>query len=679
MTCYYNEIDPYAAQWLRNLIKEQLIADGDVDERSIEDVRPNDLRGYTQCHFFAGIGVWSHALRNAGWSDDRPVWTGSCPCFPAGTLITTSKGQVPIERVSAGDLVLTDKGRFMPVVRTGCDERKPLVKLRGQGHWGLVSTPNHPFLSRSQRRRGHAGRIELGEVEWVDASDMCGRRWAMPTSVETTLRVDSDCAFAKFAGFFVGNGWTSEDGHIFLCDSFDKSDEVDRVARGSGVSGKGCNERTAYRWRGRDCDLARWLNTEFGKGATNKQIPSWVFGAPVAWREAFLEGWLQADGHKQSLTTASRALAVSGRILLNTLGYAASVRWVDGRGVTVIEGREVADRGYYRLQFCENPKSFKFDTHGWGLVRSVEAAGFGTVFNMEVEDDNTYVADGIIVHNCQPFSSAGKGNGTADERHLWPAWYHLIRQCKPDVIFGEQVEAAIRYSWLDLVQTDLEGSGYTLGAVGLPAAGFGAPHIRQRLFFVADAVDIRQFKQWDSTTAALQGYGTERSGEYEESRLSGFVSRGSQGLGCTGELAHHHHHQGLEGRREPGCECAAERAAGTGRVVGGLADDQLQQRPNGKPGVGITHDSQRQVEGTATITGLCCGSVAGPTNGHWRDSDWLFCRDGKWRPVEPGTFPLAHGAPARVGRLRAYGNAIVAPVAEEFIRAYMSCQNQSPN
>lgn len=213
---YYNEIDPYAAQWLRNLIEEQLIADGDVDERSIEDVRPSDLRGYTQCHFFAGIGVWSHALRNAGWSDDRPVWTGSCP--------------------------------------------------------------------------------------------------------------------------------------------------------------------------------------------------------------------------------------------------------------------------------------------------------------------------------CQPFSTAGKGGGVADERHLWPAWYHLIRQCKPDVIFGEQVEAAIRHSWLDLVQTDLEGSGYTLGAVDLPAAGFGAPHIRQRLFFVADAVDIRQFKQWDSTTAALQGGSTERSGEYEEPRLTGFVSRGSKGLGCTGEL-----------------------------------------------------------------------------------------------------------------------------------------------
>jgi DNA (cytosine-5)-methyltransferase 1 len=82
MTAYYNEIDPYAAQWLRNLIDAGHIAPGVVDERSIEDVRPDEIAGYAQCHFFAGIGVWSLALRNAGWPDDRPVWTGSCPCQP---------------------------------------------------------------------------------------------------------------------------------------------------------------------------------------------------------------------------------------------------------------------------------------------------------------------------------------------------------------------------------------------------------------------------------------------------------------------------------------------------------------------------------------------------------------------------------------------------------------------
>ena len=65
------------------------------------------------------------------------------------------------------------------------------------------------------------------------------------------------------------------------------------------------------------------------------------------------------------------------------------------------------------------------------------------------------------------------------------------------------------------------------------------------------------------------------------------------------------------------------------------------------------------------------GRTAGPINGLWADADWLFCRDRKWRAVEPGTFPLAHGAASRVGRLRAYGNAINAEAATQFIAAFL--------
>ena len=81
-SAYYNEFDPYAAQWLRNLIAAGLIAPGEVDERAIAEVSADDVRGFTQCHFFAGIGGWSYALRLANWPDDEPVWTGSCPCQP---------------------------------------------------------------------------------------------------------------------------------------------------------------------------------------------------------------------------------------------------------------------------------------------------------------------------------------------------------------------------------------------------------------------------------------------------------------------------------------------------------------------------------------------------------------------------------------------------------------------
>jgi len=92
MAVYYNEFDPYAAQWLRNLIAKGLIPDGEVDERSITEVEPVDLDGFVQCHFFAGIGGWSHALRLAGWSYDRPIWTGSCPCQPF-SVAGQQKGQ----------------------------------------------------------------------------------------------------------------------------------------------------------------------------------------------------------------------------------------------------------------------------------------------------------------------------------------------------------------------------------------------------------------------------------------------------------------------------------------------------------------------------------------------------------------------------------------------------------
>ena len=129
---YYNEIDPYAAQWLRNLIAAGHIADGVVDERSIEDVYPSDLAGFTQCHFFAGIGVWSLALRRAGWPDDRPVWTGSCPCQP---FSSAGKG--------AG---FADERHLWPAFHWLIQERRPAVVFGEQ----VASSDVGPWLDLVQ-------------------------------------------------------------------------------------------------------------------------------------------------------------------------------------------------------------------------------------------------------------------------------------------------------------------------------------------------------------------------------------------------------------------------------------------------------------------------------------------------------------------------------------------------
>jgi len=145
---------------------------------------------------------------------------------------------------------------------------------------------------------------------------------------------------------------------------------------------------------------------------------------------------------------------------------------------------------------------------------------------------------------CQPFSAAGKGVGVDDERHLWPSWFHLIRERKPATIFGEQVEAAINHGWLDLVQSDLEGEGYAFWAAGIPACGVGAPHIRQRLWFVADDQGQRQYGRegaagqagWEAlkTTVQLAGWVTPSARDWKDS--PGMATEGPDGRSRLDQL-----------------------------------------------------------------------------------------------------------------------------------------------
>jgi DNA (cytosine-5)-methyltransferase 1 len=86
---------------------------------------------------------------------------------------------------------------------------------------------------------------------------------------------------------------------------------------------------------------------------------------------------------------------------------------------------------------------------------------------------------------CQPFSMAGNRRGKYDERHLWPEFFRLVKEVKPPTIFGEQVAGNGGLEWFDGVSSDLEACGYETGCVSLTAAGVGAPHKRDRLYWVA--------------------------------------------------------------------------------------------------------------------------------------------------------------------------------------------------
>jgi hypothetical protein len=335
MAAYYNEIDPAAAQWLRNLIDAGHIAPGYVDERSIEDVYPSDLHGFTQCHFFAGVGVWSHALRSAGWGDERPVWTGSCP--------------------------------------------------------------------------------------------------------------------------------------------------------------------------------------------------------------------------------------------------------------------------------------------------------------------------------CQPFSAAGKGAGFDDERHLWPAFHHLIKECAPAIVIGEQVASKDSDPWIDLVHTDLEAMGYAFGAIPFPSAGIGAPHIRDRLYWVADAAGGGWRKEQQNNRGRNAGTGTGQA----------VLRAGCRDIGGLAD----HHGDGCQPGSEGSAAMGHGQAAGADCGAGGMADNDQERRGRGQGiqarGFDDWSNAGRQ-QGDDGLVGIGeAGDGArptGPTNGFWRAADWLLCRDGKWRPVEPSPQPLVDGSSESLGRVRPE---VIAKIEEE--------------
>lgn len=278
---------------------------------------------------------------------------------------------------------------------------------------------------------------------------------------------------------------------------------------------------------------------------------------------------------------------------------------------------------------------------------------------------------------CQPFSSAGKGLGDKDERHLWPVFFNLIKECRPDTVFGEQVASAIGKGWLDGVSSDLESEGYACGATVLGAHSVSAPHIRQRLYWVADSsskgCERSQWSRETRTEGTPSGHSSECSKHSWSNpvRLANSISE----RGCSRESRD-------EDARDAGIASEADRTGGmVNTIEQGL---ERQHRP--------AEMELHRGEGSERSTG--------PT-GFWDQYDIIPCRDGKSRRIECqsrrladgistlvdalrdagateeqieaaiNSFPLVKKQLGRTILLKGYGNAIVPQVAAEFVKAFL--------
>ena len=285
---------------------------------------------------------------------------------------------------------------------------------------------------------------------------------------------------------------------------------------------------------------------------------------------------------------------------------------------------------------------------------------------------------------CQPFSTAGKQSGKDDLRHLWPAFFNLIRECSPPTIFGEQVASAIRFGWLDDLQRDLEAEGYAAAAVVLPGGAVSAPHKRDRLFFTAKRVadtTSRRHKQSEQFSISRPSQSDKR-----QSDSSGNCESQRKRVADSNNLRH-----------EWSAEARWEAQRGTEHTSSvSLADSNASQLQGGRLSGGIDsqhhsirsdethsclgdtkHDGSYETEvGRSVIQsedeGRLLESERSDTN-IWDNPQIIYCRDGKYRPIptEPSLFPLANGISNRVGILRGAGNAIVPQAAAEIIKAVM--------
>ena len=347
---------------------------------------------------------------------------------------------------------------------------------------------------------------------------------------------------------------------------------------------------------------------------------------------------------------------------------------VDERSIVDVSPNDLA--GYEQCHFFAG-------IGGWAYA--LRLAGWG--------DSNVWTGS----PPCQPFSAAGKGLGAQDDRNLWHAFYRLIRECKPSTIFGEQVAQAIGYDWLDAVSTDLEQEGYAVGAAVLPACSVGAPHKRERLWFVADNQGAesecagRARQRWTRPSDGGGIYELEHADSQRREDEYALQWRHSQGWkqGDNSEAAGHGSTHDMADRQIDGLQDGQDWHGRRARVCGQSMSGSVKGFM-GNP----EHDGRHEIvefgrknEQRRLLQPKGSGDF---TRGFWSNADWVYCRDEKYRPIEPGLKPLAHGVSGRVAigsagktcwytrksALKGFGNAIVPQVAAEFIKAFMTRDDQ---
>lgn len=460
------------------------------------------------------------------------------PCFVVDTLVLTKNGYKKIVDITTDDEVLTHRNQYKKVVDFLEQGKKAIWHIKAMGFDELKTTSNHKFFVRersySYATNKSGNRVKtrsFGNPEWVECQDLTinhflgiaiNQESKMPswdgveytrgksTYVKNSLPINDD-RFWYLVGRYLGDGWIrnrkERNGNlsgVTVCCGEHKIEEF-KDAIGDLFTYTLIKERTVYKLQFSNKELATFME-QFGRGASNKKLPGFIFDLPASKLKMMLDGYMASDGYKVD-ETLFKVSSVSKELIYGIAQCVAkvyhtpySIHKVEVEKKKVIEGRVVNQRDYYVLTYktksSDASEAFYEDGYIWFPIRDIiETNEKEDTYDITVEEDHSFTANGCIAHNCQDFSIAGhqKGADKGSETRSSLMWETVriieeMGEWKPKYVIWENVKNVLSKHMrvnFDNYLAYMEKLGYTNSFKVLDARDFGVPQARERVFTIS--------------------------------------------------------------------------------------------------------------------------------------------------------------------------------------------------
>lgn len=430
-------------------------------------------------------------------------WCFGFPCFVAGTKVATQDGLKNIEDITTKDYVLTIDGSFQRVLQTMIKTSNDIYQLKIQGQLDTKVTGNHPYYIRKKTKDGYS------EPKWVSVRDIAPGDFAMSyilNSKEEKAITDEE---AWLLGRYVADGYVQNGKRPHRVNSYNHKTVFAIGAKKANEFRQHLNQYHATE-SSQDSVVKFIISNEhlmnlamsFKRGAANKEIPTWVYGLSPQQRSLLIDGAISGDGYLNKAgytrySTISKSLVISlQKLIEQTYGVGVSMFKTNPPKKIIIEGRTVNQKPYYTLQFKLNQVKTSYDNYDgaiWYPVNEIKKINeLHDVYNLEVENNHTYTANGVVVHNCQDISVAGKQGGFTNGKRssLFFKVTGLIRELKeedkPSYLFIENVKnlLSINKGWdFAKLLIEMDEIGYDVEWDVLDSAEV-VPQHRERIFII---------------------------------------------------------------------------------------------------------------------------------------------------------------------------------------------------